>query len=85
MPAARTLIDVPTERGRSAGDDGGQDLQVQPSEPVPAVLEERGSRSVDQVGHLERRPRHHFAPDESVLPWKMGKASNGLAVAPRCR
>src|ERR1039458_3508162 len=60
MPAAGALVDVTAEQGGSAGDDGGQDLQVQPGEPFPAAFEEAGSGCADQVGHLQWWPRHLF-------------------------
>ena len=60
MPAAGALVDVTAERRGAAADDGGQDLQVQPGEPFPAALIERGSGCADQVGHLQRWPRHLF-------------------------
>jgi hypothetical protein len=40
IPAARTLIDVATERGGPATHDRGEDLQMQPREPLSAVIEE---------------------------------------------
>src|ERR1039458_1292871 len=54
MPAARTFIDVPAERGGSTKHDSGKDLQMQPGEPFPAVIEERGSCRADEIGHPQR-------------------------------
>ena len=60
MPAIGALVDVTAQHGRAAANDGSQDLQVQSSEPIPAALVERGSGCADQVGHLQRWPRHLF-------------------------
>ena len=58
MPAAGTLIDVAAERRGSATHDRREDLQMQPGEPLVTVIEERRSGCADEVGHLDRRPRH---------------------------
>ena len=58
MPATRTFIDVPAERGGSAAQDGGEHFQMQPGEPFPAALKERFSCGADHIGHLHGRPRH---------------------------
>src|ERR1039458_10383684 len=58
IPAAGALIDVAAKRRGAARDDGGHDLQVQPGEPLPAALVKGGSGCADQVGHLQRWPRH---------------------------
>src|ERR1022692_975888 len=57
MPAGGALVDVPTQRGCPAADDGGQDLQVQPGEPLPAVHKERRARGADQIGRASCRER----------------------------
>src|SRR5262245_41548250 len=63
MPAAGALVDVAAQRGGAAADDGGQDLQMQPGEPFPAALVKSGSRGADQIGHLQRWPRHLFSSE----------------------
>ena len=60
MPAARTLIHVPAECRGSAGQDGVKDFQMQPGEPLPTAIEKGLWRRTDDIGHLQRRPRHLF-------------------------
>ena len=60
MAAPRTLINVPAERRRSAEQDGVENFLMYPGEPIPAAIEERVSRGADDIGHLQRWPRHLF-------------------------
>ena len=60
MPATGTLIHMAAERGGSAAQNGGEDLQVQPGEPLPAAIEKGVSRCADHIGHLKGRPWHLF-------------------------
>jgi hypothetical protein len=46
------------ERSRAATLDRLEDLQVLPSQPAAALLNECLSGSADHVGHLQRRPIH---------------------------
>src|SRR5579864_6268045 len=52
MPAARTRIDMPAERRGATGEDGVEDLQMQPGEPLPAALEEGFRCRAEDIGHL---------------------------------
>ena len=67
MPAAGALVDVAAQHGGATADDGGQDLQVQPGEPFPAALVERRSRGANQIGHLQRWPRHLFGGERQRI------------------
>jgi len=58
MPATGTRIHMAAERGGSAAQNGGEDLQMQPGEPFPAAIEEGVSRGADHIGHLDGWPRH---------------------------
>ena len=79
MPAVGALVDVTAERRGAAADDGGQDLQVQPGEPFPAALIERGSGCADQVGHLQRWPGHLFRGERE----RIQRAGRGPQMALR--
>ena len=60
MSAAGTLIEMAAERGRAAARDGAQYLNMRPSQPLAAVLDEFLSRRTDQIGHLQWRPVHLY-------------------------
>jgi hypothetical protein len=79
MPAAGALVDVTAEHGGAAGDDGGQDLQMQPGEPFPAALEKRSTGCADQVGHLQRWPCHLFRDERE----RVQRAGRGPHMALR--
>ncbi len=56
MTAAGALIEMATARGCAAVRNGAQYLNMRPSQPLPAVLDEFLSRRTDPIGHLQRRP-----------------------------
>ena len=58
MSATGTRIHMAAERGGSAAQNGGEDLQMQPGEPFPATIEEGVSGGADHVGHLDGWPQH---------------------------
>src|SRR5215469_16754453 len=58
MPAAQTLIDMATECPGSASQNGVENFQMQPGEPIAATIKERVGCGAYDIGHLQRRPRH---------------------------
>jgi len=46
------------ERGRAATQNRVQNFQMEPAEPLLAALEEALSNCADDIGHLDRWPRH---------------------------
>ena len=58
MPAARACIDVTAECGCATANDGEQDLNMCPTEPLTVEFEESSACDADQVGHLQGRPSH---------------------------
>jgi hypothetical protein len=58
MSAARALIEMTAECGRTTARNGPQDLDVLPTNPLAVSLDEGCSRSADEIGNLERRPGH---------------------------
>src|SRR5260370_31837172 len=58
MSACWTLIHVSAERGRAATQNRVQNFQMEPAEPILAVLKEALSNCADDIGHLDRWPRH---------------------------
>ena len=58
MPATRALIHVAAERRRTTSHNGMEHFQMPPGEPLVAAIEERVSRGTDDIGHLQRWPRH---------------------------
>ena len=58
MPAAGTLIQMPTEYGGAAALDSRQDLEMLPAEPGAAALDEFLSRGADEIGHLQGWSMH---------------------------
>ena len=62
MPAAGALIEMPAQCGGATARNGQQHFEVLPAEPVAVSFEESGSRSADEIGHLQGRPVHLFVP-----------------------
>src|SRR3984893_14710944 len=58
MPAASALIQMPAQCGGAPPRNGPQHFDVLPGDPLTASLEERSSRSADEIGHLQGRPAH---------------------------
>jgi hypothetical protein len=46
------------ERGRAATQNRVQNFQMEPTEPLLGALEEALSNCADDIGHLDRWPRH---------------------------
>jgi len=78
LSATITLLDVPAERSRTAGDNGAQHFQVQSGQPGAMLFYESCAIGPNNVGHLERRP-NHFS-EGFLVKFKL---SRGLAVARR--
>ena len=78
LSATITLLDVPAERSRTAGDNGAQHFQVQSGQPAGMLFYESCAIGPNNVGHLERRP-NHFS-EGFLVKFKL---SRGLAVARR--
>jgi hypothetical protein len=62
MSAARALVEMTAECGRTTARNGPQDLDVLPTNPQAVSLNEGGSSSADEIGNLERRPGHWTPP-----------------------
>jgi hypothetical protein len=58
VSAVGTLIDMPAERRRTAGQDGVEDFLMPPGKPIPAAIKESVPCGANHIGHLERWPRH---------------------------
>lgn len=56
--AARTLIDMATQRGRAAAKDGREHFQVQPGEPGGMPVDESVGCGAYDIGQLEEWPVH---------------------------
>ena len=56
--AARTLIDMATQRGRAAAKDGREHFQVQPGEPGGMPGDESVGCGAYDIGQLEEWPVH---------------------------
>ena len=60
MSAARALIEMSAEHGRTTPRNGQQHFDVLPADPLTASFDECVSRSADQIGHLQWWPVHLF-------------------------
>src|ERR1700680_2684638 len=60
MSTAGALIDMAAECGGATADNGQQDFEMRPADPVAAAPEESHSRGADQVGPLQEGPTHLF-------------------------
>jgi hypothetical protein len=58
ISASGTRIDMSTEPGGSATQNGVQNFQMEPGEPSLAALKEALSGCANHIGHLDRWPRH---------------------------
>src|SRR5262249_27899471 len=76
LSATITLLDMPAERSRTAGDNGAQHFQVQSGQPTGMLFYESCAIGPNNVGHLQRRP-NHFS-EGFLVKFKL---SRGLAVA----
>jgi len=60
MSAGGTLIQMATQRRRTAAQDGVDYFQMQPGKPLLAAVEKRVSRRAEDIGHLQRWPGQLF-------------------------
>lgn len=81
MSAVRALIAMSTKRSGTAARDGQQHFLMLPVDPLATALEKRLSCTVNDVGHLQRRPAHALCVRASA-PWIVS-ASRGLSTALR--
>ena len=58
MAAAGAFVEMTAECGGPTPRNGQQHFDMHPPEPVAVSFEEGSSRSVDEIGHLERWPIH---------------------------
>ena len=58
MSALGTRIHMAAEGGGTAAQDGVQHFEMEPGEPLSAVLEKALSGCADDIGHFKGRPRH---------------------------
>src|SRR3974377_877563 len=58
MPAANTLIAMPTECGRAAALDCAKHFELGPGERIAIAIEELVSCPADDIGHLPGWPCH---------------------------
>jgi hypothetical protein len=70
------------ERGGAAARDREQDLPMLPGDPSAAALDEALPGSVNNIGHLQRRPVYALRIASPGAP--SCSLSNGLAVALKC-
>jgi hypothetical protein len=60
MAAARTLVDMATQRGRTAAQDGREHFQVQPREPCGMPVDESVSCGEYDIGQFKEWPVHLY-------------------------
>src|SRR5262249_25937126 len=83
MSTLGALIAMPTERGGPTACNRCQHLCVLAVDPVAIALSESRSGGANDIGHLQRRPRHACRLGSSVAA--KVRASRGLPVALRRR
>ena len=73
ISASGTRIDMSTERGGSAAQNGVPHLEMEPGEPLLAALEEAFSRGAEDIGHLEGRPWHLLRTAAGIAIFRQGQ------------
>ena len=87
MPALGALVAMAAQSGGAATLDGAQHFDMRPVQPAPALFDEAGARSANNVGHLDGWPVHLLARltrPFSVVEDETGISSSGLATEVRC-
>jgi hypothetical protein len=87
MPALGALVAMAAQGGGAATRDGAQHFDVRPVQPAPALFEEAGARSANNVSHLDGWPVHLlalFTFPRMVEEDETGISSSGLAMEVRC-
>jgi hypothetical protein len=77
MPAASALIEMAAECGGTTVPNGPQDFEMLPADPVAVSFDECSSCSADQIGHLQRWPRHLAGLREFVFPLQQVQRTGG--------
>ena len=87
MPALGALVAMAAQGGGAATRDGAQHFDVRPVQPAPALFEEAGAGSANNVSHLDGWPVHllaRFTFPRTVAEDETGISSSGLATEVRC-